>query len=59
MQFIKNFIREQEGQDIVEYGLVLGLVALAGAGVLAALGGDVTRIMDAVQALFDAVPTPA
>ena len=30
MQFIKNFIREEEGQDVVEYALVIGLVAPRG-----------------------------
>jgi len=55
MQFFKNFIREEEGQDIIEYGLVLGLIALAGAGVLATMSGSVTTIMDAAStALSDA-----
>jgi len=40
MQFIKNFIREEEGQDVVEYALVIGLVALAGTGGLTLLAGD-------------------
>jgi Flp pilus assembly pilin Flp len=59
MQFIKQFIREEEGQDIVEYGLVLGLVALAGAGTLALIGGDVTTIMDAVVAIADTAAAAA
>ena len=35
MQFIKQFIREDEGQDVVEYGLLVatvGLVVLVGIG---------------------------
>ena len=55
MQFIKQFIRDEEGQDIIEYGLVLGLIALAGAGVLATMSGAVTDIMNAANtALTDA-----
>jgi Flp pilus assembly pilin Flp len=28
MQFIKNFVREEEGQDVLEYGLLMGFVAV-------------------------------
>jgi Flp pilus assembly pilin Flp len=40
VQFIKNFIREEEGQDVVEYALVLGLVAIAGTVALGTMAGD-------------------
>jgi len=33
MQFVKSFIREDDGQDVVEYGLLvatIGLVVLVG-----------------------------
>jgi pilus assembly protein Flp/PilA len=53
MQFMKQFIREEEGQDVLEYGLVLGLVALAGIAVLAALGGQVSTVMTGVQDTFN------
>jgi Flp pilus assembly pilin Flp len=52
MRFIKQFIREDEGQDIVEYGLVLGLVALAGAVALATMGDNVVLIMNAAGNLL-------
>ncbi len=41
MTYLKNFIRDEEGQDMVEYALLLGaiaLLALVGAG---ALGGAI------------------
>jgi pilus assembly protein Flp/PilA len=28
MQFIKQFVREDEGQDVVEYGLLVATIAL-------------------------------
>ena len=43
----------------IEYGLVLGLVALAGAGTLALIGGDVTTIMDAVVSIADTAAAAA
>ena len=55
MRFIKNFIREDDGQDVVEYALVLGLVAL-GAGIgLTVLTGGISELTGAVgNALNDA-----
>jgi Flp pilus assembly pilin Flp len=53
MSFINRIINEQDGQDMVEYGLVIALVVLAAGAILTgfstnigtaftALGGDVT-----------------
>ena len=56
MRFIKNFIREDDGQDVVEYALVLGLVALGagiGLGVLTGGIGDLTNAVN--NALQNAV----
>jgi Flp pilus assembly pilin Flp len=39
MRFIKNFIRKEQGQDVVEYALVIGLVAVAGTLGLSTLAG--------------------
>jgi pilus assembly protein Flp/PilA len=59
MQFIKNFIREEDGQDVIEYALVLGLVALAGAAGLAIIGGQVDGLMTATQDALTAAGAPA
>jgi Flp pilus assembly pilin Flp len=40
MSFLKNFFVEESGQDMVEYGLILGLVVLAAIGVFTTFGGD-------------------
>jgi Flp pilus assembly pilin Flp len=57
VQFIKNFIREEEGQDAVEYALVVGLVAVAGAVALGALTGQIDGLVTAVGTLItDALP---
>jgi Flp pilus assembly pilin Flp len=55
MQFIKQFIREEDGQDVVEYALVLGLVALAGGVGIGLLTGGIGDLTTAVNvALTDA-----
>lgn len=38
MRDVKNFLMDEDGQGMVEYGLIIGLVALAVIGALAVLG---------------------
>jgi Flp pilus assembly pilin Flp len=42
MSFLKNFFVEEDGQDMVEYGLVIALLVAAAAGVLGTYFGSVT-----------------
>ena len=35
---VKNYLMDEDGQGMVEYGLIIGLVALAVIGALAVLG---------------------
>jgi Flp pilus assembly pilin Flp len=39
-----NFLREEEGQDLIEYTLLLAFVALASAALFIAAGGSVSGI---------------
>jgi Flp pilus assembly pilin Flp len=55
VQFIKNFIREEEGQDVVEYALVVGLVALAGGGALAIMAGGISGLATDLSAALAAI----
>jgi Flp pilus assembly pilin Flp len=54
MEFVKSFMREEEGQDVLEYGLVAGLIALVAYGTISAVSGDVTAIWTSVQTQADA-----
>lgn len=47
----KNFIREEEGQGMTEYGLVLGLIAVAVVGALALLRGQIIEMYNEVVEL--------
>ena len=42
MNFLMNFLKDEEGQDLVEYSLLLGFVALAAGAILITLGTDLT-----------------
>ncbi len=39
-----RFVREEEGQDLVEYGLLLGVITVAAIGMIVAIGGQVTTL---------------
>ena len=44
---INRFVREEEGQDLVEYALLLGLIAVVLVGTITALQGAITGRMSA------------
>ncbi|GGJ61776.1 pilus assembly protein Flp/PilA [Anoxybacillus voinovskiensis] len=48
MEKFKSFIIEEEGQGMTEYGLVLGIIAVAVVGALAALRGQIIAMFDNV-----------
>ena len=48
-----KFLRDEEGQGMVEYGLLLGLIAIAVIAVLIILG---PRIANMFQDVNDALP---
>jgi Flp pilus assembly pilin Flp len=41
MNWLKSFIRDEDGQDVVEYGLLIGTLCLVIATGTAAFGGSV------------------
>lgn len=45
MSFVKKFLLEEDGQDLVEYGLVVAGIVLAGAAAFAAYTGALTGAM--------------
>jgi pilus assembly protein Flp/PilA len=51
-----RFIRNEEGQDLLEYALLIALIALVAAGAVAAAGGQVTAVFNGIT---DEIPAPA
>jgi Flp pilus assembly pilin Flp len=41
---LKRFWREEEGQDLIEYSLLLGFIALFSASIYSTVNGDVKTI---------------
>ena len=55
LQYVKAWIGEQKGQDLVEYALLLGLIALAvvaaltlGAGAISNVWADIVSELNAI-----------
>jgi pilus assembly protein Flp/PilA len=55
---LARFIREEQGQDLIEYALLAGFIALVSIGAIAALGTQLNTTYDSlgtkVGALADA-----
>ncbi len=43
-QFLMSLVREEEGQDLIEYTLLLAFVALASAALFIGAGGSINSI---------------
>jgi pilus assembly protein Flp/PilA len=49
MELLWRLLRDESGQDVVEYALVLALIALAAFGLIMAVGGGVNTIWNAAN----------
>lgn len=47
--FVKNFIRDEQGQDIVEYSLLLVLIGAAAVFVLTTMGQSISEIFSKIN----------
>ena len=53
---VKSFTRQEEGQDLLEYALLVALIALVAIGAVTAAGGSVSLIF---QNIADALANAA
>jgi pilus assembly protein Flp/PilA len=56
VNFVKSFVRNEEGQDLLEYALLVALIALVAIAAVTAAGGKVSTIF---QAIADKLVVPA
>ncbi|WUR13301.1 Flp family type IVb pilin [[Empedobacter] haloabium] len=58
MNFIKNFIREEDGVTAIEYALIASLIAAVIGVAVKALGGDINKIFENLKkAIAGTAPT--
>jgi pilus assembly protein Flp/PilA len=56
---IKDLVMEEQGQGMTEYGLVLGVIAIAVVGILVTMRGQITAMFtNASNKLTQANATP-
>jgi pilus assembly protein Flp/PilA len=48
VNFVKSIVRQEEGQDLLEYALLVALIALIAFGAVAAAGGSVQTIFNTI-----------
>lgn len=55
MKKLLGLLKEEEGQGMTEYGLILGLIVVIGVAVMAAFGPQITAIFTRTGAELDLV----
>jgi Flp pilus assembly pilin Flp len=45
-RYTLEWLKDEKGQDVAEYGLLLGLIAVVVLAVVAAIGGSIFEIFD-------------
>ncbi|MFY9118738.1 MAG: Flp family type IVb pilin [Syntrophomonadaceae bacterium] len=56
LQVLKRLVREEEGQGMAEYGLILALIAIVVIGAITGMGEKLVDIFDEISGKLN-VPT--
>lgn len=56
---VSQMMKSKKGQGMVEYGLIIGLIAIVVIVALGALGGGLNDIFDGISDTVGAVPIPS
>lgn len=59
MNLLKNFLREEDGQDLVEYSLLLGFVCLASAALFISLGQGIGSVFSVANTKIQSAASAA
>ncbi len=59
MTFVRNFCNDEQGQDLIEYTLLMAFVALASAALFLGTGGSISGIWTKVNSQLVAANTAA
>ncbi len=49
MEIVKRFYKEEEGQGLVEYALIIGLISIVAIAALSAAGGSINSMFTSVS----------
>ncbi len=59
MNILKGFLRDEQGQDLIEYTLLLAFVALASAALFISAGGSINTIWSITNTKLSTAATSA
>ena len=59
MTFLRNLWNEEQGQDLIEYTLLMAFVALASAALFLGAGGSIKGIWSVTNSQLEAASTSA
>jgi Flp pilus assembly pilin Flp len=59
MTFLRNFWNDEQGQDLIEYTLLMAFVALASAALFLGAGGSIKGIWSVTNSQLSAASTNA
>jgi Flp pilus assembly pilin Flp len=59
MKFLKTFWQEEEGQDLIEYTLLMAFIALASASIFLSAGGSINSIWQGANTQLAGAATAA
>lgn len=54
--YLRGFIRKDEGQDLVEYALLVALIALGAVTAVSLMGGSIQGVFNNIGDALDATP---
>jgi pilus assembly protein Flp/PilA len=52
MKHLKRFLKDESGQDLIEYALMAGFVAVAAGALMPNVSNSITTVFDKIQALL-------
>lgn len=58
MNFIKNFLRDEEGATAIEYGLLAGLISVVIIAAVTLVGEKLDLVFDYIGTALTGVPAP-
>lgn len=55
-ELFKRLMRDEQGQNLIEYALLAGLVALAAVAAITTVGGDIVGVYTSLSATLSSLP---
>jgi len=58
MRTVTQFMKDEQGADLIEYALLAGLISLAAVGALSTIGTSLTGLFGKISTKLDGITVP-